>query len=370
LPVEDLAQVGVGVEAGGRSHGHQPATVHEREQRSLPGDLAGVLEHHVHAAAAGEGLHLLQEVGLLVVDGVVGPERKGLLALLLAPRGGDDARAHQAGDLDGRAPHARPGRVDEHGLAGPDPRPPHQRVPGGEEDQGDAGSLLEGHAARLGQHVGHRDRDPLGVPARGVLAEDGVLSAERVQAPQALLAPAAGGPRIEHHLHAGLHPAELGPGPDGLHHAGHVRAEHVRHGQLETGPSGADPDVEVVQRHRAHAHDHAPGPGHRVGQLRHLEDFWATVGPDHHRLHRHLLHMESHRSRQVSLRSAPSADNGFLMTIPILAALLGASAALKVGDKAPDFTLPGTDGQPVTLSKLLARGPVILAFFPKAFTPG
>ena len=58
------------------------------------------------------------------------------------------------------------------------------------------------------------------------------------------------------------------------------------------------------------------------------------------------------------------------MTIPILAALLGAAATLKVGDKAPDFTLPGTDGKPVTLSNLLARGPVILAFFPKAFTPG
>lgn len=58
------------------------------------------------------------------------------------------------------------------------------------------------------------------------------------------------------------------------------------------------------------------------------------------------------------------------MTIPILAALLGASAALKVGDKAPDFTLPGTDGKPMKLSQLLARGPVILAFFPKAFTPG
>ena len=58
------------------------------------------------------------------------------------------------------------------------------------------------------------------------------------------------------------------------------------------------------------------------------------------------------------------------MTIPILAALLGASAAIKVGDKAPDFTLPSTDETPVTLSKLLAKGPVILAFFPKAFTPG
>jgi thioredoxin-dependent peroxiredoxin len=80
--------------------------------------------------------------------------------------------------------------------------------------------------------------------------------------------------------------------------------------------------------------------------------------------------MESHIAGWLSLRSAPSSNIGFLMTIPILAALLGASAALKAGDKAPDFTLPGTDGKPVNLAKLLARGPVILAFFPKAFTPG
>ena len=80
--------------------------------------------------------------------------------------------------------------------------------------------------------------------------------------------------------------------------------------------------------------------------------------------------MESHTARRLSLRSATSSDNGIPMTIPILAALLGASAALKAGDKAPDFTLPGTDGKPVNLAKLLARGPVILAFFPKAFTPG
>ena len=57
------------------------------------------------------------------------------------------------------------------------------------------------------------------------------------------------------------------------------------------------------------------------------------------------------------------------MKVPFLAMLLG-SAALKVGDRAPDFTLPDTDGRPVTLSALLARGPVILAFFTKAFTPG
>jgi peroxiredoxin Q/BCP len=57
------------------------------------------------------------------------------------------------------------------------------------------------------------------------------------------------------------------------------------------------------------------------------------------------------------------------MKIPFLALVLGA-APLKVGDRAPDFTLRDTGGQQVTLSKLLARGPVILAFFTKAFTPG
>ena len=38
--------------------------------------------------------------------------------------------------------------------------------------------------------------------------------------------------------------------------------------------------------------------------------------------------------------------------------------------KAPDFTLNDTEGKPVTLSEMLKDGPVILAFFPKAFTGG
>jgi peroxiredoxin Q/BCP len=57
------------------------------------------------------------------------------------------------------------------------------------------------------------------------------------------------------------------------------------------------------------------------------------------------------------------------MAFSLLAMLLGATP-LKVGDKAPDFTLANSEGQPVTLSKLLHDGPVILAFYPKAFTPG
>jgi thioredoxin-dependent peroxiredoxin len=57
------------------------------------------------------------------------------------------------------------------------------------------------------------------------------------------------------------------------------------------------------------------------------------------------------------------------MKIPLLALLLG-TAPLKVGDRAPDFTLPDTEGRPVRLSELLQKGPVILAFYIKAFTPG
>jgi peroxiredoxin len=47
-----------------------------------------------------------------------------------------------------------------------------------------------------------------------------------------------------------------------------------------------------------------------------------------------------------------------------------ASTTLEVGALAPDFTVADTDGNILTLSKLLRDGPVVLAFFPKAFTGG
>lgn len=36
---------------------------------------------------------------------------------------------------------------------------------------------------------------------------------------------------------------------------------------------------------------------------------------------------------------------------------------VKVGDRAPDFTLPNTTGRLVSLRELLARGPAVLSFF-------
>ena len=45
------------------------------------------------------------------------------------------------------------------------------------------------------------------------------------------------------------------------------------------------------------------------------------------------------------------------------------STALEVGDVAPDWTLPGSDGNEHRLSDLLGKY-VVIAFFPKAYTSG
>jgi peroxiredoxin Q/BCP len=64
--------------------------------------------------------------------------------------------------------------------------------------------------------------------------------------------------------------------------------------------------------------------------------------------------------------------SGLLMTPAALFAKTRTAVTaeeLKVGDPAPDFTLPGTDGKPHTLSQLKGQT-VVLAWFPKAFTTG
>ena len=62
-----------------------------------------------------------------------------------------------------------------------------------------------------------------------------------------------------------------------------------------------------------------------------------------------------------------------LVGLAALSIALPAHAALKVGDKAPDFTTTGAVGGKefkLHLADQLKKGPVVVYFFPKAFTTG
>ena len=63
--------------------------------------------------------------------------------------------------------------------------------------------------------------------------------------------------------------------------------------------------------------------------------------------------------------------NRMLTVVFVSIALLffnaGDGMALKVGDKAPNFTLPSTTGEKISLSQFRGRKPVVLFFYIFAF---
>jgi peroxiredoxin len=71
------------------------------------------------------------------------------------------------------------------------------------------------------------------------------------------------------------------------------------------------------------------------------------------------------------MRTLFFAAAGTLLSFNLFAqALQPPHTQLKVGDMAPDFTLPATTGGKVTLSDYRGKFNVVLAFFPAAFTGG
>ena len=65
-------------------------------------------------------------------------------------------------------------------------------------------------------------------------------------------------------------------------------------------------------------------------------------------------------------------------TVGLLGAMLALAAVpalcegepLKVGDRAPDFKLVGSDGKTYTLSQFKGKSAVVIAWYPKALTGG
>ncbi len=59
-----------------------------------------------------------------------------------------------------------------------------------------------------------------------------------------------------------------------------------------------------------------------------------------------------------------------IIAAPAMAQDDSEQVVLKMGDKAPEWSMVGSDGKTYTLSQFKGKSPVIMAFFPKAFTPG
>ena len=53
-----------------------------------------------------------------------------------------------------------------------------------------------------------------------------------------------------------------------------------------------------------------------------------------------------------------------------LCAPMTMGAPLKKGDKAPDFTMTGSDGKEYSLKDFVGKKDVVIAWYPKAFTGG
>lgn len=68
----------------------------------------------------------------------------------------------------------------------------------------------------------------------------------------------------------------------------------------------------------------------------------------------------------------PRTSRAFLaaLALAIAAPLWAHGATLRVGERAPAFTLPNQNGQPVSLSQFRGKKNVVLAFYVLAFTGG
>lgn len=75
------------------------------------------------------------------------------------------------------------------------------------------------------------------------------------------------------------------------------------------------------------------------------------------------------RSAESAKTLAPEIRAEFAKGIEAVAATDILNRAVKVGDKAPDFTLNNANGEPVVLSALLEKGPVVLTWYRGGWCP-
>ena len=183
------------------------------------------VDHDVQAAQH------LGEVGLPVVDDLVGAERADQLVLGRARRA-DHVRPERLRDLDRDMPDAAGGGVDQHALPGLHARDLGQRLPGGEADERQRRRVDVVEAVRLAREVARRRRDVLGVAAR-LLGE--ARHAEHLVARLEQARARAGG--LDHARHVVAEDRRVAP------HAEAARGTPLPVGRVDAGGMDGDEDL-------------------------------------------------------------------------------------------------------------------------------
>ena len=225
-----------------------------------------------------------------VVDDVVRAQRLGALELPVAACGGEYGGPRESCHLDRGAADAGACRLDEDALAGLQPAPVDEHVPGGTERDLARGGVLEADVRRQRIQVGDRHFHVLGVAAGQVEPEVAFPHAQVVATAQAELAcparKAASHPDAVPFLERAGRAAGCRT-TDFCDLTRELPSQDVRKGDRNARGAGPVIQVHVVDAHRAHAHHRFAGPGRGRGGFLAHQDFRTTepVEPGH--LHRH-----------------------------------------------------------------------------------
>src|SRR6266568_1750649 len=302
LPAEKKAQVNLRVISGRCAAGNQPPAGSEARHAVVPGGCANVLEHHVHAALAGKPLHLFVNLLLAVVDGFLGAQFARLGKFFFAARRRDDACAQELRNLDGRASHAASRAQNEDLFPGLQFRARDQHVPRRLEDQRDRRGFHKREFTRPGKTIRFRTAHVFGAAAVNDVPKIVELPAFVVVAGKARGAAPATDSRGEDHFLSHLDAADQFA--DLRHFPGDVASRDVRKRAGPAGNSLANPQVEMVDRHRAHPHQDIGGRDFRLGDFRILQDFRTAVLRKNDGLHSALrmLRIENEATKLTPLR--------------------------------------------------------------------
>ena len=231
-----------------------------------------MLDDDVSAAAAGDALDLFRVIARVVVEHVLGAECARAIHLVRR-RCREHARAGHARELDGRLADAAPAREHEDRVVLAHARARHEHVPRGEKGERERSRGDEVYVCRKRDQILDWDRNHFGVTTIGLETEDVVPDAVIVTPRSAWRALAAADAGLQHHFRAWRDRCVA----DRRHFTGDIASRDVRQGQRHALDATPLPQVQVIQRTRAHVNNRASGGRLRIRRILVSEDIGVTM---------------------------------------------------------------------------------------------